>query len=295
MISIFSHIKMNQPDSSAPIKRDNGYFEIRLSRWKRFVNYVYEGMLGDEYVWRGQRCEDWKLVTTLDRLIQNGILSEREYYDFRNKHLDKFKFAARGRRGANPPQIDCENDWWALGQHHGLATPLLDWTQSPFVAAFFAFIETGTPQTEHRAIFALHQSSIECLSQEKCKGENTRRRAAREEYKKENKPIGLLNLINNDAEPELIFIKPLSDENQRLITQNGLFTRSMTNKSIETWVSENTSEEEGMTLIKFLIPDTEREECLRTLNRMNINPLSLFPDLLGASKYCNLFSEIKNF
>ncbi len=163
------------------------------------------------------------------------------------------------------------------------------------MAAFFAFIERGIPQTEHRAIFALCQSPIERLAEEKCVEENTRRRDERDKSKKADKPMGILNLNSSDAEPELIFIKPLSDENQRLITQNGLFTRSMTNKSIESWVSENTSEEEGMALIKFLIPDSEREECLRTLNRMNINPLSLFPDLLGASKYCNLFSEIKNY
>ncbi len=99
MKGVFYH--MNQSYSSTPIKRGNGYFEIRLSRWKRFVNYVYEDMLGNGYVWRGQRCEDWQLVTTFDRLIQNGIFSDRQYYEFRYKHLDNFKFSARGRRGSN--------------------------------------------------------------------------------------------------------------------------------------------------------------------------------------------------
>ena len=177
-----------------------------------------------------------------------------------------------------------------------MATPLLDWTKSPFVAAFFAFIETDVPQTEHRAIFALHQTTIENSANEKCTKEDNRRSEQREQYKREGKEIGLLNSIVYVAEPELIFIRPLSDENQRLLNQSGLFTRSMTKEPIESWVSNNHSpDDNGMTLIKFLIPDTEREKCLQTLNRMNINPLSLFPDLSGASKYCNLHSEIKNY
>ena len=81
--------------------------------------------------------------------------------NFLSKHLLEFKYAVRGRRGSNPPSINDENEWWALGQHHGLATPLLDWTKSPFVAAYFAFIEVAEPQTTHRAIFALHQPTIE--------------------------------------------------------------------------------------------------------------------------------------
>lgn len=288
---------MSRSIDFVPTQLGAGYFQIKLNDWKQFVDYVYQDLLEyEKYIWRGQRCEDWGLVPTIDRLILNGKVSTMSHYEFQNQHLGSFKLAARGRRGINPPQLNEENDWWALGQHHGLATPLLDWTKSPFVAAFFAFIETDVPQTEHRAIFALHQTTIENSANEKCTKENNRRSEQREQYKREGKKIGLLNSIGHVAEPELIFIRPFSDENQRLLNQSALFTRSMTKESIESWVSNNhSSGDEGMTLIKFLIPDTEREKCLQTLNRMNINPLSLFPDLSGASKYCNLHSEIKNY
>jgi len=39
--------------------------------------------------------------------------------------------------------------------------------------------------------------------------------------------------------------------------------------------------------LKIVIPGEIRTEILPFLNNMNINYLSLFPDLEGASKYCN--------
>ena len=49
-----------------------------------------------------------------------------------------------GKLAATMPEIpkgilksDC--DWWAYGRHFGLNTPFLDWSLSPFIAAFWAF------------------------------------------------------------------------------------------------------------------------------------------------------------
>lgn len=95
--------------------------------------------------------------------------------------------------------------------------------------------------------------------------------------------------------PEFEFIRPRSDENQRLVNQSGLFTRAPTGKTIEEWVQAHFVGEASYILMKLLIPNRDREEGLRMLNRMNINHLTLFPDLYGASKFCNLFGEIEKY
>jgi len=276
-----------------------GYAQIQFNDLKHFVDYLYSDLLDfGTYIWRGQRCDSWKLEPTLDRLIRNAKASPAKEWDFKQKHLEAFKHATRGRRGVNPPALSTDDEWWALGQHQGLATPLLDWTTSPFVAAFFAFSDLGADQTELRAVFALHQPSVVTMVEATQRAEDKRREVRRNEVEKNGGPRSLADFATYGfkAEPELVFVRPLSDENQRLVAQGGLFTRSRTELSIDEWVSKHqSSEDNGLTLLKCLVPNDERARCLQLLNRMNINPSSLFPDLSGASRYCNLHSEIENY
>lgn len=83
-------------------------------------------------------------------------------------------------------------------------------------------------------------------------------------------------------------VRPHSDENSRLVSQRGLFTRGPNNVDLEKWIREYFPNSDGsIDLLKIIMPKTGLQDCLRFLNRMNINHSTLFPDLTGASRYCN--------
>ena len=68
--------------------------------------------------------------------------------------LEEFKSRAHQYLPANAiPSSDFE--WLALMQHHLGQTRLLDWTFSPYVAAFFALDEVRPTEVEYCAVWAI--------------------------------------------------------------------------------------------------------------------------------------------
>ena len=205
----------------------------------------------------------------MDRLLDRLKLPKTE--DLLTEHVESFKYATRGRRGSNLAKPEDENGWWALGQHFGLATPLLDWTRSPFAAAYFAFEEEADP-TDYRVVYGLDRNAVELRSDDLLQGVS----------------------LEKGRPPVIQFIDRASDDNPRLVSQGGLFTRAPVGVPIEDWVAQQFAASSATVLLKIEIPDLDRLTCLRTLERMNINHLSLFPDLTGASRYTNLKLELKS-
>jgi hypothetical protein len=135
----------------------DGVCEVRLHSFRYFYDFITQKLISYRtYIFRGHRREDWKLESTLDRLMVSS--GRPDTPEARRSHLTRFKYAVRGRRGQNPPRIPSENEWWSLGQHFGLATPLLDWTASPFVAAYFAYCSDAPDRTKDRVVLHFQES-----------------------------------------------------------------------------------------------------------------------------------------
>jgi hypothetical protein len=136
----------------------DGFMEVEIPSWKYFHDYVRKEMLEySHYFWRGQRDSSWGLETGFDRLVVGKSIPEMKV--FLNTQLSNFKLSSRGRRGNNPAREIDENEWWALGQHNSLATPLLDWTHAPFVALYFAFQKAEPPKSGNRSVWAIYPNS----------------------------------------------------------------------------------------------------------------------------------------
>lgn len=250
----------------------NGIWTVHLNSWRYFYDFVRQEMLDfPNYLWRGQANAAWPLESSLDRELSH--VSDRGKKTRAQRHLESFKLSARGRRGPNPPKMESENDWWALGQHQGLKTPLLDWTESPFVALYFAFFDQSvSSNVARRVVWAIHAEADE-----------------KNDAIKTATPEG-------ERPKTLEIFRPQQDENARLVNQAGLFTRAPLGASVDQWIRENyEGESEQMMLIKITMPNSFREDCLRALNRMNVNHQTLFPDLFGSAEHCNTKLRIDRF
>jgi len=262
-----------------------GVCEQPLPSWEEFAPFIAKCHAKcPTYVYRGQADAEWKLESALDRLEarylgkQKFWAGTRGFVEWplipREQHLEAYKEAVRGKRGDNPRTLT-ENEWWALGQHHRLATPLLDWTYSPFVALFFAFEEPGYvdwPTTrfvepKERAVYVV-----------------------------------LWHLITKNGtkeHPAPTVFSLRREVTHRLTSQTGLFMTMPPRTDLESSVrarfpNQTTGEIPGSCAIltKIRIPNTGRTECLKFLNKMNINCQTLFPDLDGAARYINSLWEL---
>jgi hypothetical protein len=265
----------------------HGIRKVELKSWEQFSDYVKELYeFRSAFIYRGQGRAEWNVLSRIDRLearfprTPNRLGNVPADLDIppasRETHLRAFKEASREKRGQNPPELT-DDQWWALGQHHGLSTPLLDWTRSPFVALFFAFEEEVLPDGQGglnppsaRAVFAVSSNAI-CDTYQ-----------------------------HHDMKPPRPF-SPLAETSPRLINQSGVFLRMPKGCDLEAYVHNRFSNEtassvhgtERCILEKITIPNQGRRACLRHLDKMNINRMTLFPDLDGAARYMDALWELE--
>lgn len=248
--------------------------ERNPNTWEEFeaglddVRQDYEGSdtsAKPSLLFRGQEDSCWLLQSTLDRhrermlyddyyrMIANihpqietltGKEWQIESYPEIRKELEGYAFSERlwGARGGVPAYA-----YMAYLRHHGFPSPLLDWSRSPYVAAYFAFKKAHEDSSHRVSIYVLGQVQIK---------------------------------IHGNGMPVLYRPGPYVRTHRRHVLQQSEYT--LCTGFEDQWfferydtVFESGPRQQGLCW-KFTIPATERTKVLKVLDAYNLNAFSLF-------------------
>lgn len=225
--------------------------------------------LDECWVFRGQADTKWPLLTSLDRMIRQPVipnLSNRfTFEEAAKKQFETFKDSALGKtlRGINSYSVD---EVLAIGQHYGLKTPLLDWSESPYLALFFAAMDLHAP-SRYFSVWCVHRDNVERL----------------------------LHQSNHPVRFEYL----RTDENSRIIAQRGCFSRIEGGGCLKSLVEHRlnqlgfrSSSPWPTSMIEAKFPVESKADVLLALRRMNLTWLSVYPDFDGAAKHTNWLNSI---
>jgi hypothetical protein len=194
------------------------------------------------HYYRGHREVSWELEPLVDR-VKHGPLTR---FDHEAQMFQEFK-----RRGTAFLQAKPANDWefLALARHHGLPTRLLDWTENPLAALFFA-VEEPSPQ----------DSAVWCYV---------------------HVGLGEPKLDPSTTEPlsvERLALYQPPHLHPRIAVQSSLFTVHPRDwkRAPDPWSGK---------LAMIVIPNAERPRIRHELFRLGVHRAALFPDLDNAATH----------
>jgi hypothetical protein len=258
------------PSASAPLTRAEPrrvpYRTVVFPTWddfKRNIRNVLPGAhdydIYKQYLFRGQGSADWALRSTFDRNYSDQQAASRDTLakDLIEEFYEECARYSAWRYDMGDPRV------LAMAQHHGLPTRLLDWSFSPYVAAYFAYswfmFEKPADRKGNVAIWILDREMVA-------------RKA----------PEGQLQIISVQ-----------DHENNRLGNQFGLFTYLKTNESnLEDYLT-SPAVNLAKALVKVELPRAEAGPALMDLILMGIHHGTIFPGREGIAQTIKLRNLLK--
>jgi hypothetical protein len=226
---------------------------LNVSSWSEFKEYV-TSLEPSRYIFRGHEENAWRLRTyfhrtgraDLRRFMLEDIPVLHRHLSGLTQHV--FNLADPIENGA----------FHNLVQHHGYPTPLLDWTYSPFVAAYFAY--RNIPKEERIA--------------------DRKIRIVLFDAKQWKADFAQLDRFTPALRHFSIFL-PIAINNNRMVPQQALLTISNVD-DIEGYVAEYEEARGKKYLAAIDLPASERAQVMTELRMMGITASSQFPGLDGV-------------
>ncbi|MBR1122993.1 FRG domain-containing protein [Bradyrhizobium lablabi] len=236
-------------------------FRVRVFQtWDQFKHGIRDELPGahdydvyKRYIFRGQGNANWPLKSSFDRTYSDKQAANRDRLakELITEFYEECERYSAWRYSFDDPRV------LAMAQHHGLPTRLLDWSFSPYVAAYFAFSWFLFEQRDgggNVAIWVLNRGEVEAKA-----------------------PGGQLQIISVQ-----------DHENNRLGNQFGLFTFLKTNEgSLEEYLTSR-AVNLGSALVRLEIPRSECRTALQDLILMGIHHGTIFPGKEGIAQTIKL-------
>ncbi len=251
-------------------KEQDGWLAVvDCSDWMDFKQKVASTLVNkdnvseEKYLFRGQGCSSWGLVSSFDRKFSEHSPAELDELYARRMRLFEKNYAiygniSRDARAIRLPDVDenSEHSIEALAQHYGLSTRLLDWSYSVYVASFFAFSGTIHSKTGMVSIWALETESFRSFSTD-----------------------------------HLEHINDFYEQNVRNLWQMGSFSRNRTTMHNLEDLFRGSSKyakidgDDQPKLVRFDIPVESEAVAIRDLSMMRISSMTIFPGIEGVVRW----------
>ncbi len=237
---------------------------VRVNNFNELDKFLED--LGDiSMAFRGHSDSAWRLQSKFDRLVAQLRKPTQKEKQQREENFTKhFEFYRElvctllDVRALDDSQLE------SLGQHNGLATRLLDWTLSPYMAVFFAMSD-------------MKESKVPCLW---CLDIDA----------------PAVRTDKSESTAELQIVRPQFHNNARIVAQQGLFTQLYGGGALESLTAEQLSKLSrgscvSLQRVDLAFSSEEWERCRSRLGRMGITSASMYPDLIGIAQATNQRSE----
>jgi hypothetical protein len=242
-----------------------------IHTWSEFVGIIQGWQGFRNWCFRGQASAEWSLRSSLSRHVEVSKVSE-QVWGLQESRIRRIFQRKCHLFLDDLPEKD-ELEWLALMQHHGAPTRLLDFTFSPYVAAFFALERA----TNDAAVWAINLPLLSTIhDRHKIRGVEVRKADPRHTDAFEKYYLSNRHAFVWQGDP---FRMP-----QRVVAQSGTFlVSSHLGMTVEEILASYPGA--GELLVQFVLETSKlRAEAMASLYSMNITQATLFPGLDGLAR-----------
>lgn len=262
------------------------YQQVEIKSWSEFNLKVeiLDVKIDSEliYGYRGQSVADWKLTPSFYRHCNPEQIPTKDLLAIEKLATEEFFSQAHLHIPSNIMNVSSDFlSKLTLMQQHNAHTRLLDWTLSPYVAAYFA-CEKNFEQDG--AIWILSRPMLEIRMNE-----------IHNNYDFPNNTQEMQKKFTDPNAPNKVFFIRRKSKTERMVAQQGIYTvccnisGDQHNIISETMPDQN----EKVMFIKLVIPRQLKKEFLKKLRIVNIMASSLFPGIDGFGKSISELIHLK--